>query len=722
MLLIYGCGGPDPSVSPALNSSQLELRLSEPRLRGGSLEVQWAGQTALEIAVPEAGDVSLPVPAGIRQVSVRLKAPSGAVAAIAQTELDPARENRLEIPAGTPPPPPPATPIPDAPAFQARRARPNVVLIVLDDLDFYDLGCYGSPTNKTPRLDQLAAQGMRFRSFYGSPICTPSRIGLLSSHSPTALGVHQLEPYVTTDGRKLKSARGIPAVMPGLGQIFKDLGYGTAMIGKWHVGEARPEFRCPNKGFKTKIEMNVVNGFYWGYQLAVGGERIQMPLRGQPGADDHYATLELTNRALDYIDKNKSNPFFVYVAYTAIHDGLHVPPAFDNTGLNFDLTTPQGMTSAMLYDVDREIGRIVDLVDSLGLSQDTLFLVVSDNGGIPVGRDSSFRGGAIRGFKGDTYDGGIRVPMLARCPGTVPRLAINDSLCSNLDLLPTLASFIGTTPPPGIQGQDLCNTLTTGQTLANPRDLFWCFRGQQLRLANTAEYDRRDIWAVRSGKYKLVYGADQKMGLYDVSSPTGEFTDLSATNPALVSNLQAKWKAWHATVARLDYTLVSKPSVVQIPFDTRLDFVEGEWTFTIDASANNLTQNRVLASRAGCWELAWIGDHVRLTLYDDKPGSLQERACIMTSQALTANERHRITFTIYGQGWAANRIVSIYVDGKLHKRRYPGGYPGSQTFRATAPSDEPVTVGSSPTGTKAFDGTIYGPPEVHSQALSMDEL
>ena len=607
------------------------------------------------------------------------------------------------------------------------------MLIVLDDVDYYDLGCYGSQVNQTPRLDTLAAEGMRFPSYYAaSPICSPSRAGLLTGMNPASFGwTSVLNSHQLTDGSWTKPGRGLSSNLPALGQVFKDLGYSTAMVGKWHVGDLKSEYRPPTKGFKNRIQLGLGSvdaatgdGMYWGYNLLSGSVWTAMPHLGEPGADEHYQTHELTSQAINWIDAHHAGPFFLYFAPMSIHDPLHVPAGFDNSAHGFDLTTTRGMTSAMLSDLDSEIGRLVDFIESLGLGPDTLVMVVSDNGGISGPRSSPERTAAIRGFKCQLYEGGIREPMIVRWPGTVPAGTVNDTVCTAMDVLPTLASLVGAAIPP-CQGRDLSpNLLTAAVTAAPP--LYWVFPRFMTYAdfaAAGANYELRDQWAVRSGKLKLVYGRDNQTGLYDVTLPSGEWANLAATYPDRQAKMLAAYQNWHKTVSKLAYTPIrdAATGVFQVPYEARLDFVDGDWTFSMDASAANLTQHTVLAARPNCWELTWQGDRVRLALYDDGPGTLSERAVHLYSNPLSDHQVHRISFTVYGQNWKGNRIVSLYVDGALHKRLLPDAYPPGRAFHAVPPSDAPISVGSTLEATRPFQGSV-GAPRVHSMALSVSEL
>lgn len=481
---------------------------------------------------------------------------------------------------------------------------------MLDDVDFFDLGCNKASVTKTPRIDQLASEGMRFRNYYASAAkCSPSRAAILTSHSPASFGwTEVISTYYLSDGSARPNARGLPTAVPTVAQVLQASGYQTGMIGKWHVGD-RPNFAPWAKGFTETAKLVSSNpvgadGLYWGFRLiGQAPPYFIAPRMAEPNADDHYLSKELTDRAIDFVDRNSSQPFFLFLAHKSVHAPLHVPARFDNTPFGYDLGAPDGQTSAMMSDVDREIGRLVDHIDSLGLGSNTLILVVSDNGGVELGRAGNARRQAVmRGWKRELFEGGIHVPMIARWTGKVPAGTINAAVCSSLDLMPTFIAMAGASPPTGMQGRDISTNLY-GRLWSPPPDLCWVgarFRSYSDAVAAGASYEQLDQFAIRSGQLKLVRGPEQNQpGLYDVTTFKGEFTDLSATNPDTVASMLARYKSWHATVSQLDYLLTPVGNTLTVPFDERLDFADGDFTFSIDATAANLTQTRCLATRPG---------------------------------------------------------------------------------------------------------------------------
>ncbi|GMU55116.1 MAG: hypothetical protein AMXMBFR33_42620 [Candidatus Xenobia bacterium] len=740
-LILSGCGGVMESAGPLDQPPQgtLEVRLSAPLGSALSAKLAFEGE-ALSLsrreAIPESGLLSLEVPRDRYELEVQVLDAGGSVVRLTRTRIDLLEQEVATVDLGVVQDSGQERALDSPPVAAApTQPPPNIVLIVADDLDFFDLGCNLGSEARTPRIDQLASQGMRFRNYYSNAAkCSPSRAALLTSRSPACFGwTDVIQPYYRSDGSRLEPARGLPASVPTMAQVLQGQGYATGMIGKWHVG-FRSDYRPAVRGFAEVAEwvthspdFSTGGGFYWGFRIlgAAWGSGTIMPALGQPGADDHYLSKELTDRAIDFVNQNSAGPFFLYLAHVSPHQPQHVPARFDNTSFGYDLTTVEGKTSAMISDLDREVGRLVDHIDSLGLGASTLIVVVSDNGGISSGRAGNLRRQAVmRGWKGSLYEGGIHVPMIARWPGRIPAGTVNATVCSSLDLLPTFASLSGALPPAGVEGRDLSSNLTRGHWSPAPEH-FWVaprFRSYANAKAAGASPEQLDQFAIRSGNFKLVRGPDQSQpGLYDVTSFQGELTDLSAANPALVATMLARYKSWHASESQVPAVLTPVGSTLAVPFDSRFDFADGDFTFSIDASTTDLTQRRTLASRPGCWELNWIDDRVRLRLYDDRPGTLEERAVHLQTQPLSSGVTHRISFSVYGQTWRSNRILSLYVDGALAQRLLPDAYPPGKSFYAATPSDQPITVGSRSDGTARFLGTL-SPPRIFTLALPVDEL
>jgi arylsulfatase A len=461
-------------------------------------------------------------------------------------------------------------------AFGARHAAfsappPNLIVILADDLGYGDLGCYGSKVIATPRLDRMAAEGTRFTDFYvASPFCSPSRAALLTGRLPARCGV----PYVLFPSEHT----GLPPQEITLAEMLKPSGYASAFIGKWHLGWRR-ELRPQNQGFDECFGVRHSNDAdqwlpgrafhqltdFEPFTLRDGDRVIEAP------ADQTRLTEKYTHRALDFIRRHRDRPFFLYLPHTMPHVPQHASPAF--AGKSND-----GVYGDCIEELDASTGRILDLLDELGLADNTLVLFTSDNGAAVKNRASNtpkgataerFPGhahggsnGALRMGKGTTWEGGVRVPCIIRWPKTVPAGRVESVPCSTLDLFPTFASLSGVTPSPEVQldGQDISSLLkNTGAPPSPPRLL--------------AHYFGVQLQAVREGPWKLVVPIAElpsirvpslwfqhqpglferqhrlwpKPALYDLSSDPGERTDVAAGHPEAVQTLLQKARAFDDT-------------------------------------------------------------------------------------------------------------------------------------------------------------------------------
>ncbi|WP_198664417.1 sulfatase family protein [Jiangella endophytica] len=332
------------------------------------------------------------------------------------------------------------------------RAQPNVVLVVMDDLGNGDLSCMGNAILRTPRIDSIAADGITLRHMYAaSAVCTPSRAALMTGRYPQRVGL----PKVLNP----RDGTGLSPWEYTLPRLLRDAGYRTAMFGKWHLG-CRPEHYPTRHGFDEYAGLLYSNDMH-PVEL-FEGEEIST-------ADVDQATLTraYTDQAIAFIERHSierhaDQPFFVYLAHTMPHIPLHVEDEFRGRSAG-------GTYGDVVESLDHHIGRVLDTLDDLGLADDTLVMVTSDNG--PWFEGST---GGLRGTKLHTYEGGIRVPFVARWPGHIPAGAVSDEPACLFDLLPTLAGLTGATAPRDrpIDGVDVSAVLTGGST-TQPRPLFF---------------------------------------------------------------------------------------------------------------------------------------------------------------------------------------------------------------------------------------------------------
>ncbi len=396
---------------------------------------------------------------------------------------------------------------------------PNIVLVVMDDLGYGDLSCMGNTILNTPRIDSIAAGGITLRHMYAaSAVCTPSRAALLTGRYPQRVGL----PKVLNP----RDGTGLPAWEHTLPELLRDAGYRTAMFGKWHLG-CRPEHYPTRHGFDEYAGLLYSNDMH-PVEL-FEGEHISTA-----DVDQAALTRSYTDQTIDFIERQAGRPFFVYLAHTMPHIPLHVENEFRGRSAG-------GRYGDVVESLDHHVGRLLDALDDLGLADDTLVMVTSDNG--PWFEGST---GGLRGTKLHTYEGGIRVPFVARWPGRIPAGAASDQPACLFDLLPTLAGLAGGTVPRDrpIDGVDV-SALLTGETMPEPRPLFF-FHWWTLN-------------AVRSGRWKLHldrFPRDPNRAhnrelpqLFDLELDPAETYDLKDGHPDVLEHLTALARRFEDEIA-----------------------------------------------------------------------------------------------------------------------------------------------------------------------------
>ncbi|MCA9155295.1 MAG: sulfatase, partial [Planctomycetales bacterium] len=337
--------------------------------------------------------------------------------------------------------------------------QPNVIVILADDLGYGDLACYGHPKFKTPHLDRMAAEGARLTQFNTPmPFCAPTRASLLTGRYPFRCGMNG---NPAPDGGPAADNLALPASEVLLPQMFKQAGYVTGMIGKWHLGHKHPNQMPTGRGFDEYLGILYSNDMR-PVELIEGTEAIEYPVV------QATLTRRYTARALDFIGRNKSNPFFLYLAHVMPHKPLATTQQYyEQSGA--------GLYGDVLMDLDAGIGEVLGKIKELGLDENTFVVFTSDNG--PWFGGST---GGLRGMKGSTYEGGYRVPCIARWPGKIPSGHVNHSPAVMMDVFATVLSVCGLTPPAErvIDGRDIM-PLFTGDA-ASPHPAIFGQRAGQL--------------------------------------------------------------------------------------------------------------------------------------------------------------------------------------------------------------------------------------------------
>ncbi len=427
-----------------------------------------------------------------------------------------------------------------APPAPAR--KPNVLLILADDLGSGDLGCYGQKKITTPQIDHLAAQGLRHTIAYcGAPVCAPSRCALLTGRDMGHAAIR--------DNRG--SGKGNDAEWPmragefTLAESLKGAGYATACIGKWGLGPMDSEGSPLTQGFSRFYGFIGQVPAHDHYPKSLFDDEKTIELDGKTYAADLFL-----KQGIEFLTTHAKEPFFLFYATTVPHLALQVPDdslaeyngKFPETpyekGQGYQpQKTPHAAYAAMVSRFDRDVGTLLSKLDELGLAQDTIVILASDNGGTfdAAGSDTRFfkSNGDLRGVKGQLYDGGIRCPLIVRWPGHVKAGSTADSPVALFDLFATLAPLCGAAPPVKSQGVDLGSLWLEGKSLA-PRSLYF-------------EHSSGGGWrAVRDGDWKLVVRGEKKKKdgavtreLFDLRKDPNETTDLAVKEPKVLARLAA---------------------------------------------------------------------------------------------------------------------------------------------------------------------------------------
>jgi arylsulfatase A-like enzyme len=405
-------------------------------------------------------------------------------------------------------------------------ARPDVVLIVLDDLGYGDFGCYGCPDIRTPHIDRLARQGVKLTSFYASgPVCTPTRAALMTGRYQQRAGLE----WAISPGEK---EPGLPVEETSLARMLKQAGYATALFGKWHLGYRR-EFGPIAHGFDEFFGLKSADIDHYSH-LEITGEP-DLYEGDQPVERKGYMTDLITERAVAYIEKHAGQPFFLEVAYNAVHWPFQPPDRPDDVrNLRTWYTGTRHDYAKMLERVDLGVGAILESLERQGLTERTLVIVTNDNGG-----ERLSRGAPLTGYKGLLLEGGIRVPCLLRWPGTLPVGRESNLLAITMDLTATIVAAAGARPPADrpLDGIDLVPILS-GAKPALERTLCWRVAAERLLQH-----------AVRKGKWKYIRHPRGEL-LFDLEADVGERRDLSKQFPARVAELRAEMARWEAEMAR----------------------------------------------------------------------------------------------------------------------------------------------------------------------------
>ncbi len=439
--------------------------------------------------------------------------------------------------------------------------QPNFIVIVADDLGYADLGVYGAQGIDTPNLDQMAAEGIRFTGFYSnSTICTPTRAAFLTGRHSTRVG---LDGPIPLSGPG--SGDGLPASEVTLPEILRQVGYATAIVGKWHLGH-QDMYNPTLHGFETWFGVPYSNNYNNGdIPLYRDTQIIEFPV------DQNYLTQRYTQEAIAFIEQHSAGPFFLYLPHTFPHVPLHASPAFLGT-------SQAGLYGDVVQEIDWSTGQILAKLEELGIDQNTLVLFTSDNGPWTYQGEDAGSSGPYRCGKGSFFEGGVRVPFIARWPGTIPPGRIVDGFAATFDLFPTLLHLAGAALPGDrvIDGQDIRGLLFGTGARADDEVIF--------SLDEEMRGVRAEDW-----KLLLAYPGGQDwmdecgsepypLSLYNLRSDPGEMENLASQHPEVVSYLQGEIVAFQESLQHPE----NQPPVARFVYTTA-----GGDALSVQFEANN---------------------------------------------------------------------------------------------------------------------------------------
>jgi arylsulfatase A len=405
----------------------------------------------------------------------------------------------------------------------AEMRPPNILFILGDDLGVNDLHCYGRQDHRTPNLDRLASEGMRFTSAYcAQPICSPSRAAILTGKAPARLHLTTFLPgrpdCVSQKVLHPEIQIQVPLTEKMLPRYFKQAGYVSAAIGKWHVG---------GKGFGPLDH---------GFDVYHAGQANTKPSATEGGKGEH----DLTAFAEQFIETNQDRPFLVYLA----HNSPHIPYAAQQPRIESNAKAFEPVYAGVIETLDDTVGRLMAKLEALKLTDKTIVIFTSDNGGlhVPEGPHPKITHNTpYRAGKGFVYEGGLRIPLIVRWPGRVPAGKVEDALVINTDWLPTLLDMAGQPLPAGMDGVSLAGLLT-GRGPAPKRNLFWHF-------PHYTNQGSRPSGAMRDDNWMLIeFYDDPAVELYDLTIDVRETSNVAARHPDRVTTMRAALAAWRREI------------------------------------------------------------------------------------------------------------------------------------------------------------------------------
>ena len=602
----------------------------------------------------------------------------------------------------------------------SRPIAKNIVFIMLDDADFSDFGFNSHlqpmPDAVTPNMNALRAGGMLLPNFYAaSSVCTPTRVSVLTGRNPMAFGAayawSTMRDINVTQGAPGTS--GLPTNVPQLGLLMKAAGKATGHFGKWHVGRSRPEFRQPTLGFDTW------GAFLKGPKPLVWDGRFAIDNSGtREEHDTDFLDRIFGQMVRDFIVEHAAaeNGFYVNYWPFSPHYPLTAPADFDNSTTRFDLSTDRGRLLAMMHDIDREVGLIVETLRTEGILDDTLILLTSDNGGILRARHHA---PYLRGTKNTLFEGGIRVSAVAHWPGRIDAGTTNPTVMTTSDLLPTFLEVAGHGLPDDrlskIEGKDKSLALLENKVIAAD-PIYWEIETSS---REPTDGDHSRAYAMRRGKYKILKPAtagpsegQTRYMLFDLSSDPSEQQDISGLDPELTARLAAQMHALRASSTRIaDIPMMFDRKAETLPTDPRLDVSRKDLTirFTLNVP-DNPEERQIFLEKEGA-HAVWLESNRRLRWQIKAANDAHKPVWLKLVSDRLSPGPHEIVLSARGFKRAPSRF-RLYVDGQVQADTDKQFF--APEFIGMWSSASPLTLGHEALKIEGFDYFVnwFTPEEI----------
>lgn len=420
------------------------------------------------------------------------------------------------------------------------QAKPNILFILADDLGYADIGVHGCKDYKTPHIDSIFNNGVRFTQGYvTNAVCAPSRAGLITGRLGSHFGFEKNLDHKLSS--KPGSTVGLPLEERTIADVLKPAGYKSYCIGKWHLGDNQDLFHPLKRGFDHFYGLISGSRSYWKYEERDPIKTLMLDYNyvDEKSMDDFYVTDSLTDQAIEFIKNSEKSaqPFFMYLSYTAPHGPMHAKQSDLARVSEKVKNKKRRIYSAMVMNLDDNIGRVLACLDELKITENTMLVFLSDNGG-PLHKNGS-NNGMLNGRKSKLLEGGIRVPFGIQWRGKIEPGQVNDTKVISVDLLPTFAAIGEVKNPESIttDGLNLMPLLTGKVSTLGERVLYWK-RGES-------------GFAIQDGKYKLYKNAQGEDYLFDINADIREAKNLLSETPEIATQLQKKFDQWKATLPPL---------------------------------------------------------------------------------------------------------------------------------------------------------------------------